>query len=152
MPPLSPWTLFTRLWWHIYYGHQHRKSSKVFYMPYVWFVKIWQYLVDIQVFEYLESEGVKKSTYWENHLKLHLADAFIQSNLQCIQVIYFLSVHVFPGNRIHNLCAANAMLYHWATGKLYKWCSLQCILSKIKFWHNYRKKCNKYLHVTLLMS
>ncbi len=35
---------------------------------------------------------------------MHLADAFIQSDLQ------FLSVHVFPGNRTHNLCAANAML------------------------------------------
>ncbi len=41
---------------------------------------------------------------------MHLADAFIQSDLQCIQVIHFLSVHVFPGNRTHNLCAASAML------------------------------------------
>ncbi len=48
---------------------------------------------------------------------MHLADAFIQSDLQCIQAIHlFLSVHVFTGNRTHNLCAANAMLYHWATG------------------------------------
>ncbi len=31
---------------------------------------------------------------------------------------FFLSVHEFPGNRTHNLCAANAMLYHWATGTL----------------------------------
>ncbi len=30
--------------------------------------------------------------------------------------IVVLSVCVFPGNRTHNLCAANAMLYHWATG------------------------------------
>ncbi len=42
---------------------------------------------------------------------MHLADAFIQSDLQCIQVIHFLSVCVFPGNRTHNLCTANAMLY-----------------------------------------
>ncbi len=36
-----------------------------------------------------------------------------------IQVInFFLSVHVFPGNRTHNLCAANAMIYNWATGTL----------------------------------
>ncbi len=41
---------------------------------------------------------------------MHLADAFIQSDLQCIQVIQFLAVHVFPGNRTHNLCAANTML------------------------------------------
>ncbi len=41
---------------------------------------------------------------------LHLQDDFIQSDLQSIQAIHFLSVHVFPGNRTHNLCAANAML------------------------------------------
>ncbi len=36
-----------------------------------------------------------------------------------IQVCYtFLSVCVFPGNWTHNLCAADAMLYHWATGTL----------------------------------
>ncbi len=29
---------------------------------------------------------------------------------------YVLSVCVFPGNRSHNLCTANTMLYHWATG------------------------------------
>ncbi len=41
------------------------------------------------------------------------AEAFIQNDLECIQAIHFLSVHVFPGNRTHNFfCAANAMLYH----------------------------------------
>ncbi len=29
---------------------------------------------------------------------------------------FVLSVCVFPGNRTHNLCAANTMLYHWAIG------------------------------------
>ncbi len=35
---------------------------------------------------------------------MHLADAFIQSDLQCIQAIhfYFISI-VFPGNWTHNL-------------------------------------------------
>ncbi len=35
----------------------------------------------------------------------HLADTFIQSDLQCIQaiIIIFLSVCVFPGNWTHNL-------------------------------------------------
>ncbi len=46
------------------------------------------------------------------YLHLHLSDAFIQSDLQRIQAIHFLSVHVFPGNQTHNLCAVNAMLYH----------------------------------------
>ncbi len=41
---------------------------------------------------------------------MHLADAFIQNDLQCIQVIHVLSVCVFPGNWTHDLCAANAML------------------------------------------
>ncbi len=34
----------------------------------VWFVRIGQYLAEIQLFENLESEGAKKSKYWENHL------------------------------------------------------------------------------------
>ncbi len=34
----------------------------------VWFAMIGQYLAEIQLFENLESEGAKKSTYWENHL------------------------------------------------------------------------------------
>ncbi len=34
---------------------------------------------------------------------MHLADAFIQSDLQCIQPIHFLSECVFPGNWTHNL-------------------------------------------------
>ncbi len=34
---------------------------------------------------------------------------------------FFLSVCVFPGNWTHDLfCAANAMLYHWATGTLFQ--------------------------------
>ncbi len=34
----------------------------------VWFVMIGQYLVEIQLFENLESKSAKKSKYWENHL------------------------------------------------------------------------------------
>ncbi len=41
---------------------------------------------------------------------MHLADAFIQSDLQCIQAILLYCQYVFPGNRTHNLCAASAML------------------------------------------
>ncbi len=51
---------------------------------------------------------------------MHLADAFIQSDLQYIQVIHFFCQYVFPGNRTHNLCAANTMLYQWAAGTLTK--------------------------------
>ncbi len=44
---------------------------------------------------------------------MHLADAFIQSDLHCIQVTVstFLSALAFPGNRTHDLGVANAMLY-----------------------------------------
>ncbi len=34
----------------------------------VWFVMRGQYLAEIQLFENLESEGAKKSKYWENRL------------------------------------------------------------------------------------
>ncbi len=34
----------------------------------VWFVMTGQYFAEIQLFVYLESEGAKKSKYWENHL------------------------------------------------------------------------------------
>ncbi len=44
---------------------------------------------------------------------MHLADAFIQSDLHCIQVTVstFLSALAFPGNRTHDLGVASAMLY-----------------------------------------
>ncbi len=49
---------------------------------------------------------------------MHLADAFIQSDLQCIQAIqFFLNQYVCSlGIEPTTFCAANAMLYHWATG------------------------------------
>ncbi len=37
---------------------------------------------------------------------MHLADAFIQNDLQCIQAIHLYCQYVFPGNRTHNLCTA----------------------------------------------
>ncbi len=52
---------------------------------------------------------------------MHLADAFIQSYLQCLSGITHFRQYMFPGNRAHKPYAANAMLYHWATGKQ-DWC------------------------------
>ncbi len=50
---------------------------------------------------------------------MHLSDAFIQSDLHCIQVTVFtfLSALAFPGNRILALLAPCSTI--WATGKLY---------------------------------
>ncbi len=52
------------------------------------------------------------------------ADAFIQSDLHCIQVtvFYILSALAFPGNRTHDLAVASAMLYHLSYRKA---CSVQ---------------------------
>ncbi len=48
---------------------------------------------------------------------MHLADAFIQSDLHCIQAIIFFYQYVCSlGIEPTTFCAANAMLYHWATG------------------------------------
>ncbi len=54
-------------------------------------------------------------------LNLHLSDAFIQSNLQCIQAIHFLSVCVFPRNWTHNIlrCWRNVLpLSHRNSGSV----------------------------------
>ncbi len=48
-----------------------------------------------------QSSSVEKKKLSTNAFTfMHLADAFIQSDLQCIQAIhfFFLSVCVFPGN------------------------------------------------------
>ncbi len=45
---------------------------------------------------------------------MHLADAFIQSDLQWMFCHYACSLGIEPTT----FCAANAMLYHWATGTL----------------------------------
>ncbi len=50
---------------------------------------------------------------------MHLADTFIQSDLQGIQVIHVLSVCQYLGIELTTFCATNAMLYHWATGTRY---------------------------------
>ncbi len=51
---------------------------------------------------------------------MHLADAFIQSDLQCIQAIHFFYYQYVCSLGIEPMtfCAANAMLYHRATGPL----------------------------------
>ncbi len=52
---------------------------------------------------------------------MHLADAFIQSDLQCIQaILYFYQYVCSLGIEPTTFCAANAMFYHWATGTINK--------------------------------
>ncbi len=47
---------------------------------------------------------------------MHLADAFIQSDLHCIQVT--VSALAFPGNRTHDLGVVSAMLYQLSYRKV----------------------------------
>ncbi len=48
---------------------------------------------------------------------MHLADAFIQRDLQCIQAYtFFVSMCVPWELNPQAFCTANAILYHWATG------------------------------------
>ncbi len=60
---------------------------------------------------------------------MHLADAFIQSDLQCIQVtaLNFLSALAFPGNRTHDLGVTSAMLYHLSYRKAILVCVCVCV-------------------------
>ncbi len=46
---------------------------------------------------------------------MHLADTYIQSDFQCIQAIHFFVSMCSLGIEPTTFCAANAMLYHWAT-------------------------------------
>ncbi len=63
---------------------------------------------------------------------MHLADAFIQSDLHCIQVTVFtfLSALAFPGNRTHDLGVASAMLYYLSYRK-----ALKLYTQYIWIWH-----------------
>ncbi len=61
------------------------------------------------------SFGEHKRLIKKQQQHLHLSDAFIQSDLQLHSGYTFLLVHVFPGNRTHNLSLSDAMFYHWAT-------------------------------------
>ncbi len=82
---------------------------------------------------------------------MHLADAFIQSDLQLHPGYTFSLVHVFPGNRTHNLlrCWRNALpLSHtgtYFTIKLYSvvYCTFDQInatlMSKSYFFQKYKK-------------
>ncbi len=50
------------------------------------------------------------------YIFMHLADAFIQSDLQCIQAIHFCQYVCSLGIEPTTYCATNTILYHWATG------------------------------------
>ncbi len=61
-----------------------------------WFVRIGQYLAEIQLFENLESEGAKKSKYWENHQMKFLA-MNITNSLLCA-FLEFMRILAFPSS------------------------------------------------------
>ncbi len=67
---------------------------------------------------------------------MHLADAFIQNNLHCIQVtvFYILSALAFPGNRTHDLGVASAMLYPLSYRKALSLQSTLSILGLTETW------------------
>ncbi len=61
---------------------------------------------------------------------------------------FVLSVCVFPGNQTHNLCAVNAMLYHWATGSFFYLCLWQSVcLHNLPVWC-----CRVILHTSSCIS
>ncbi len=49
-------------------GSSYIRVNTVNKLSDAWFVRIGQYLAEMQLFENLESEGAKKSKYWENRL------------------------------------------------------------------------------------
>ncbi len=81
-------------------------------------------------------------SFWSQHWVLltpfiftfmHLADAFIQSDLQSILAIHLFYQYVCSlGIEPTTCCAADAMLYHWATGTHIMW--LHCDLWDIDWY------------------
>ncbi len=53
---------------------------------------------------------------------MHLADTFIQSDLQWIQAIHICQYVCSLGIEPTTFCAANAMLYHWTAGTYSYFC------------------------------
>ncbi len=83
---------------------------------------------------------------------MHLADAFIQSDLHCIQVTvstFFLSALAFPGNRTHDLGVASAMLlYVFKHIKIIMYYNISQY-TMLYFWSN---KCSLGEHKGLLKT
>ncbi len=73
------------------------------------------------MFKFWSAHIVKFYLFTFTFTFMHLADAFIQSDLHCIQVTVFtfLSALAFPGNRTHDVGVASAMLYHLSYRKAY---------------------------------
>ncbi len=93
---------------------------------------------------------------------MHLSDAFIQSDLHCIQVtvFYIWSALAFPGNRTHDLGVASAMLYHLSYRKatflidldyrlVFSW-KQQFDVKMSSWWICFLQTCSFSLHNTLL--
>ncbi len=61
----------------------------------MWFVMIGQYLAEIQLFENLESEIEKKSTYWENQV--------VQIKFLAMHITIQLSFDIFTVGNLLNI-------------------------------------------------
>ncbi len=64
--------------------------------------------------------NMDRKQYSRFYINLHLSDAFIQSDLQYIQVIHFFISMCVPWElNPQPFAAANAILYHWVTGTIF---------------------------------
>ncbi len=91
-------------------------SAELIYMPsfctlFHWLMSLWVQIWLIIIF--FSHISLALITFTFTFTFMHLADAFIQSDLHCIQVTVstFLSALAFPGNRTHDFGVASAMLY-----------------------------------------
>ncbi len=64
-----------------------------------WFVRIGLYLAEIQLFENLESEGAKKSKYWENNVVQYNVLLAIATNIPVLLMTGF----VVQGHKLYKL-------------------------------------------------
>ncbi len=88
---------------HHMFGSFQSHLTKTYYWDLEWWLIFWSFYpricstVDLQASEFHLLLFISGFTF------MHLSDAFIQSNLQCIQAILLFYQYVFPGNWTHDL-------------------------------------------------
>ncbi len=91
--------------------------TKTYYWDLEWWLIFWSFYARICSTVDLQASEFHLLLFISGFTFMHLADAFIQSDLQCIQAILLFYQYVCSlGIEPMTFCAANAMLYHWATG------------------------------------
>ncbi len=104
------------------------------------------YLIESLLFNIILPDWI----FWDQFTFMHLADAFIQSPLQCIQVIHFLSICMCVPWELNPQRAKGFLHY---TYTFYRWkCELHKKKKKVQEIFIYLTDCCKYNDIIILFT